>query len=191
MGMKSCPRIIVMGICAALVLGGCKQADRAKTTDPTLDELPTLTEPESTMSANIGVDDRQITHGRIIVPTYKKIEPTAEEKKILGIKEEPPLDELVLYRPPPRPEQGISADSTERYSLCEAGGMLVGRCPSEQLYSNYGYAGRYYDASIFGRVGAAAGPPRDSGISTGIPWTMLVGECYPRQPAARETRRSR
>ena len=187
--MKSWPRLIVTGICAALLLTGCQQADRAKTATPTLEELPYFEEPVTVSTANVGVEGRTATR-RMIVPRYEKIEPTPEEKKILGIKEEPELDALVLYRPAPSPEQGISAESLSKYGVCNIGGMTVGTCPAEQRYSNYGYAGRYYAASIFGREGAAAGFPTERRVSVGLPWTMSVGECFPRQPAAREKRRT-
>ena len=184
--MKSMPRIIVTALAAVLLFTGCKQADRAQTADPTLDELPDFEAPVQISTALIGVEGRHATPARIIVPTYERIEPTAEEKVILGIKEPPLPDALVLYRPAPTPERGISSEETQLYSVNEVGGTLIGVGQAEPYYWNYGFAGRYYNAARFNRTGAAAGVAREPVGVLGPSGTMTVSEGVRSRIAARE-----
>lgn len=185
--MRIAPILIVTALAAALACAGCKQGDRAATAAPTLEELPVLKPPPRVSAVQIGVEGRAPEQARIIVPTYEKIEPTPEEQQILGIKDPPLPDALVLYRPPPTPERGISSESTELYGINEPGGIFVGREKAVPRYWNYGFAGRGYGTSLFDRVGAGVGRPRETPASTAFPWTMLAGEGELRQPAARET----
>ncbi|MFO0838417.1 MAG: hypothetical protein U1D55_07795 [Phycisphaerae bacterium] len=96
---------------AGFVLAGCaasgKPAPRPASPDPTVDELPHIPELQRNIPARIGVAGLGNAPRAVLVAPMPPVEPTAEEKKILGDTEPPPLQELTLNRPPPGPQQGV------------------------------------------------------------------------------------
>ncbi len=186
--MKATLRITLLGCVVLLAAGGCRQADRAISTPPTWAELPTFDELEPILPINVGVEGAGADRGYVIVPKYEKIEPTPEEREILGEKEEPELDALVFYRPPRGTEHGVSSEMFEMLTgIAGVGGALVGR---EFVYIRYGtdgFAGRHYGISVSARPEAGVGRARGRISDVGLPWRMMVGENLPRKPAQRAT----
>jgi hypothetical protein len=175
---------------AILAVAGCHQADRAVFTPPTGAELPSFDEFEPTLPIDVGVEGAGDARGIVVVPIYEKIEPTPEERKILGDKPEPQLDALVLYRPPRGPEHGVSSEAFGvLIGVSGVGGALAGQEPAFALYGVSGFAGRHYGISPLARSEASVGRSRAVGAEAGLPWSVEVGEGLPRAPAQHATRR--
>jgi len=177
--------------CAALlVVTGCRRADRALFTPPTGAELPTFGELEPTLAFNVGVEGAGEARGVLVVPIYEKIEPTPEERQILGQKEELEIDALLFYRPPRGPEHGVSSEAYAMLvGIGGGGGALVGQEFVFPRYGTDGFAGRHYGISALARSEAEAGRARALAAEAGLPWGAKVGEGREREPAQRELRR--
>jgi hypothetical protein len=181
-----------VAVCLGLVVAtGCRQADRAISTTPSHAELPTFEEEfEPTLAIGVGVEGAGDDHGILIVPKYEKIEPTPEERKILGEKEELEIDALVFYRPPRGPQHGVCSEPFRRRTDVRGiGGAGVGLDFAYPRYGTSGFAGRTFGIDLFQRWVAGAGRLRESGADAGQAWAPRVGEDRAREPAQRERRR--
>jgi hypothetical protein len=190
--MRIMPRNAI-AICFGLAaVSGCKQADRAISVAPTRAELPSFREElEPTLAIGVGVEGAAGDRGILIVPQYEKIEPTPQEREILGQKEELELDALVFYHPPRGPEHGVSAEPFRRQTdVSGIGGAGVSVDLAYPLYSTTGFAGRVYGVDLAQRWVAGVGRARDSGGAAGFARNQAVGEDRAREPAQRERRRS-
>jgi hypothetical protein len=178
-----------LALCVGLLAAGCKQADRAISAKPLRAELPTFGVREPTLAARVGVEDVSHTPQVVVVPQYEAGELTPEEREILGEREEPELDALLFYRPVRRPEHGVS---TEFFGLSVAtygiGGSEVALTTPHPMSASFGDAGHYYGETLFPRRGAGVCGPRTDTTGVTRPWTLRVGECLPRRPAARARR---
>jgi hypothetical protein len=186
--MKTMVRLC-LALCVALLAAGCKQADRAISTKPLRAELPTFGVREPTLAARVGVEDVSHTPRVVVVPQYEAVELTPEEREALGEREQPDPDALLFYRPARGPEHGVS---TEFFGLSVAaygvGGTEVALTTSYPMSGSFGDAGHYYGETLFPRRGAGVCGPRTDTTGVTRPWTLTVGECLPRRPAARATR---
>lgn len=102
---------VLLGIgvaCAALACGCSQRNETAQTPPPHLEELPTFPELDPGVPARIGVEGAQYTPRKALVREYKEVEPTPEEREILGEEREPGADLLGFYRKQPNVEQGVS-----------------------------------------------------------------------------------
>jgi hypothetical protein len=184
--MQPTLRIIPLALAALIVVGGCQQPDRAKTTPPTRAELPTFAQSEQRLPISVGIDGSGAAARTRIVPEYPEIQPTPEERAILRIVEEPELDALAFYRAPRTPEDGVSAESfLMRVGIGGHGGAFVGRNVVYQRVSTYGRGGTYAEIGHDVRSGAAVGRNRTACGHVGRGWGMSVGETLPRRPAER------
>jgi hypothetical protein len=186
------PATLIVSV-ALLATAGCKQADRAVSATPHLAELPTISVPEPTMSARIGVEGAQIAPQVIFVPKFEPIELTPQQREALGEKDEPPeLDALAFYRPPRRPEHGVSTESFEMLTgIGGIGGAQVGRDAVRPRIGTHGFAGHYAFPHSVLRQGARVGLPRRRAGYVGRAWGVEVGEGLPRPPAQAATRTQR
>ena len=190
--MRMTPRSMLLVFLALLATAGCKQADRATSVPPTLAELPSFEELESTLPIVVGVEGTAYVPRSIIVPRFEEIELTPEEREALGQKELPDPDVLALYRPPRRPEHGVSTESFRMFTgISGVGGALVGRDIVHPRVATYGFAGRYACQHVLIRYGAGVGLPREPGAEVGRSWSLSVGETFPRAPARRAPRTER
>jgi hypothetical protein len=172
-----------------LAAAGCRQVDRVGRGAPTLAELPTFEELESRLPITVGIEGALAKPRTIIVPKYDPIEPTPEERVILGEQQELQLDLLAFYRPPRTPEQGVSADSFSMVTgIGGVGGAIVGRCLVYPRYAQYGLGGRYAYQHTMARSGASVGSPRRPGGNVGRSWSVSVGENEARTRAQRASR---
>lgn len=183
-------RITILACAALLLAGGCRQAERTALVTPTRAELPTFEEFESPLPINVGVEGAGDARGIVIVPLYEKIEPTPEEREILGQKPEVEIDALVLYRPPRGPEHGVSS---EAYGMLIGIGGVGGASAGQEFvvprYGVYGFAGHHFGTSSLARSEAGMGRARAVSAEAGLPWGAKVGEGLPRAPAQRESKR--
>lgn len=177
---------------ALIVASGCKPADRAIATTPSRAELPSFAEKyEPALAIGVGVDGARGDRGIVIVPKYQKIEPTPEEREILGEKPEIELDALALYRPPRGPQHGVSSEAYQALTGVNGiGGAGVGLDPAYRRYGVIGFAGRVFRIDLFERCVADSRERRHSGGGTGEILNPTVGEGRAREPVQRETRRS-
>ena len=190
--MNAIRRTITLACLALLVATGCRRADRALFTPPTGAELPTFAELEPALAINVGVEGAADARGILVVPIYEKIEPTPEERQILGQKQELEIDTLLFYRPPRGPEHGVSSKAYGiLISIGGVGGALVGQEFAFPRYGTDGFAGRHYGISTLARPEAEAGRARAVAAEAGLPWSPKIGEGRQREPAQRESRRYR
>lgn len=189
--MRTIRRLLAL-VPMALLVAGCQRADRAISAPPTRAELFSLREQEPTLSILVGVERAGARPLLAIVPKYEDIEPTPEEREILGEKELPEPDVLAFYRPPRGPDHGVS---TEIFAMSIGiggiGGALVGHAAVYPRLDTHGLAGHYAFAGTLPRPGASVGRPRARIAEPGRAWTLDVGEGRPRQPARRAPRRPR
>lgn len=107
-------RSLLLGLCVCALLPlGCQSATETRsevTAAPTLEELPNLKDPyERKIAARIDFEGSRETSRIKIVPDFKPVEPTAEERAILGEPRKSVADELLaFYRPTRGPEHGVS-----------------------------------------------------------------------------------
>ena len=173
---------------AVIAVGGCKQPDRAKTTPPTRTELPAFAELEQRLPIVVGVEGAARTSRVRIVPDYKPIEPTAEERAILRLPPEPELDVLAFYRPQRGPADGVASEAfNARIGIGGLGGPMVGRGAATSRAGTRGVGGAYVGIGNTLRTTAAVGQARSTcGRSEGG-WNVVVGEGPARTRAGRAT----
>jgi len=189
--MKTVFVLISASMLALFASTGCAPGDRAKAPAPTRAELPRYETPAPVLSVDVGVEGAGSARGNRIVPQYNKIELSAKDREFLGVKEDPQVDALAFYRPPPRPDRGVSVEAVNLYGICEAGGMTVGRGLYSPLYFNYGYAGRHSGVAQWRHYIAGVCHGRENTGFVGDTWTIQVGECLPKSKAASEKNASR
>jgi hypothetical protein len=173
---------------ASLVLlpAGCRRPAPAISAAPTLAELPRFAELEPTLPIEVAVEGAYVVPRVVLVPKYEPIELTAEEREALGERVEPEVDLLAFYRPPRRPDQGVSTEVfTMAVGIGGVGGALVGRASVYERVNVHGEAGRYYASSLDDRAEASRGRARENVAGVGGAWTISVGEGRARQPAER------
>lgn len=178
-------------ICAGLlVVSGCQRADRAIGATPSRAELPNLEgEYVSALAIGVGVEGAGDERGILMVPKCEKIEPTPEEREVLGEKEEPELDALALYRPPRGPQHGVSAEAYQSLTgVGGIGGAGVGLSASYPRYGVLGYAGRNYGIALSASFVSGVGTARAPGADGGANWDQRVGEGRAREPMQRAKR---
>ncbi|MBW7907085.1 MAG: hypothetical protein LC135_11935 [Phycisphaerae bacterium] len=115
---------------------GCAAPQRPEVSAaPTRAELPDLSASERVLPVSVGIDDRYASRAPRIVPEFKPVEPTPDERRIIGAPPEPPIDFLALYRPP-RP--GIDFHGTGALAgVGGAGGADAGMEPAAVAYASY------------------------------------------------------
>jgi hypothetical protein len=181
-------------VCLALSgVPGCQLADQAVSTTPSRAELPTFAEElEPRLAIGVAVEGARDDRGILIVPKYEKIEPTPEEREILGEEPELEIDALALYRPPRGPEHGVSTESFQaRTGVGGIGGVSVDLDLAPPRYGTSGFAGRAFGIDVLKRWVAGAGGVRQSGAEAGQLRAKTVGECEARRPAQRAHRNYR
>jgi hypothetical protein len=166
---------------------GCKQGEnRLITMSPSRAELPTFAQPEQTLTAVVGVEGVREAPRGVIVPQYKKIELTPEEREALGEREPPIPDALLFYRPPRGPEDGVSPESFQMLTgISGVGGALIGYESASARFGTQGVAGRYSAEYALSRFGASVGLAREPAAEVGRGWGVIVGEGLARQGARR------
>lgn len=127
-------RTIVGCTVLPLIAAACGCTAREASVDrqqPIEDELFTIVEHERVIPANVGVE-RRIGPRVELVPEFQPVEPTDEERAILGDQTDP-LDQLfTFYQPAPGsdegvlPLDGVAAVGTTVY-IDPAGGVLLQR----------------------------------------------------------------
>ncbi|GEM_PF-3479767 len=174
-----------------LGLAGCRRGQTSITAAPTLRELPTDADEAPRMAASIGVEGLPPDRDILPIPAFKPVEPTPEERKILGEKPpEPKLDALAFYRPERGIEHGVAPDAFAMLvGTSGRGGTSAGvqeaTAPagvSLDLAGEYAGAYRYAWRSSF--VGLRRTPSGEAGGG----WLMSVGENLPRRGAAHANR---
>jgi hypothetical protein len=152
--------VTVMAVLA--LAAGCAAPQRPElSAAPTRAELPDLSASDRVLPINAGVDDRYASRAPRIVPEFKPVEPTPEERRIIGAPPESPIDFLALYRPP-RP--GIDFHGAGILAgVGGVGGVDAGLERATVAYSSY-----------FGLGGPAIGVDVVSGLMAGrsplTPW---------------------
>ncbi len=176
---------VLVGLLAGA--SGCRQKAQAITAAPTTRELPSDADEAPRMAALIGVEGRPSNHEILPIPEFKPVEPTPEERKVLGEQPpEPKLDALALYRRPRGIEHGVAPDAFAMLvGTSGRGGASVGR---ERNPARYGVSsdlgGKYADAYIYSWPSSYVGLPRPPSGEVGGGWTISVGENLPRRGAA-------
>jgi hypothetical protein len=170
--------LITVGL--VLALAGCAERRQIVSTEaPIEEELLDLEPYERAIPANIGVEGRTERPRVVLVPEFKPIEPTPEERAVLGEPEqEPEPDVLTLYRPPRGPEHGVGRSlGGPNLGIFGIGGASVAVQRVQPETGVSGVAGRYYGIFPFARseagtydefrlgAGVGAGP---GGASVGI-----------------------
>jgi hypothetical protein len=141
----------------------------------------------------VGVGGAEARPVITIVPPFEKIEPTPQERAVLGEPEHAPMpDVLAFYQPPRGVEHGVS---TETFILSTGiggmGGVSAGRAIVYPRYSTHGWAGRHAFAGAISRLGESVGRLREATAEAGRPWPVDVGEGLPRRGASHAQRRAR
>ncbi len=168
---------------------GCRQADRAIFTPPSLAELPAFAQLEPKLAAIVGVESAWDMPRTVIVPQYEEIALTPEEREALGERDLPEPDVLLFYRAPRRPEHGVSLGSFQAVTgISGIGGALVGRESVYPRFGSHGWGGRYAGEHGLARFGAGVGSPRSRTAEVGGGWGVEIGECLPRTEARRASR---
>ena len=177
-------RCLLLVSCVLLIAGGCRQADRVTVVPPTRAELPTFEEVEARLPISVGVAGAGATPQTRIVPEYREIELTPQERAAIGEPVEPEPDVLAFYRPPRGPEHGVSAGTfAMRAGIGGLGGPSVGHAVVGQRFGRLGLGGVYAAISSEQRAAANVGPSRTAAGIAGHGWGMSVGESRPRKPA--------
>lgn len=185
--------MFLMYVCVAgLVLGaaGCKHNGQAISTAPSRAELPPPNRDIPTLSAKIGVEGEFSNSGTLPIPVFPKIEPTPEQRKILGEPPpEPVLDVLAFHRPPRGPDQGVASEEPGVIAAVFGwGGSAVGL---ENPYTSSGVLGvggvSAAEYSVKWTI-AQPGRMRDPVGAAGPGWRVSVGEGLPSHIAARAKR---
>lgn len=148
------------------------KADSAVTAPPSLDELPNLKpQRERSIAARIDVEGSQATTKRPVVPAFKEIPLTPEEKKALGKDRERPDDVMGFYRPGRSVEQGVSShDSDIRIGVGGRGGALVGTSSNPRITGVFGDAGHHAKVSTV--------VPSKIGVDSYVPIIVRVGPSF-------------
>ncbi len=188
--MRTGLRTAVVICIGLLTVTGCQQRDRAISTTPSPAELPNFDkEFQSSLAIAVGVEGAGDVRGIRIVPFYEKIEPTPEERIILGEKPELEIDALVFYRPQRGPRHGVSTEALQRMTgVSGIGGAAVGLDVTASRYDAVGYAGRNFGVTLAKRPNVGVGLTRRRGGEAGQLWQPRVGECRARKPMEREKR---
>lgn len=108
--------ICIAGPLLAAGLTGCTTASpasngpgvrpQASTAAPIRDELFTAIERERTIAASVGVEMREAPR-LTLIPAFQPIEPTPEQRAILGERPDPLDDLFAFYRPPRGADDGV------------------------------------------------------------------------------------
>lgn len=187
--------VVGLGLCALLPLG-CQSAVEPRseiTAAPTLDELPNLKDPyERKIAAKIDFEGSRETTRIKIVPDFKPVEPTPEEKAILGEPRKSVSDELLaFYRPPRGPEHGVSPrEGGAQYASFRAYAVGIDVDPSRggANYYVFGEAGRHALPHSISREGAAVYGSQGLIIGYGLDYAVRIGYNPPRSKAERAPR---
>lgn len=169
----------------------CTQADRALTAPPSRAELVAFPEQEPTLPIVVGVEGTDRGPRLVLVPKFEDIEPTPEERRLLGeVEEVPQPDVLAFYRPPPGPEQGVSSEAfLMSVETGGVGGALVGQAlAGRPRVATCGFGGRHAVEHHVVRYEAMVGLPRGRTGYVGRAFSVLVGDGPPRRPAAHSGR---
>jgi hypothetical protein len=148
------------------------RSDSVVTASPSLDELPNL-KPlhERSIAAHIDVEGSQTATKRPVVPAFKEIPLTAEEKKALGKDRERPDDVMGFYKPGRSVEHGVSPrESDIRVGVGGWGGAQVGTSGSPPRAGVFGDAGHHAKVSTVART--------TSGVDTYVPVIVRVGPSF-------------
>jgi hypothetical protein len=101
-----------IGGAALLLTAGCASSTptpSAATAMPAEDELPPPQRSERYSAASVAVDGRFHGPKLATVPEFEPVEPTPEEREILGPPPPDPLQDLLVFYPiPPGPAQGVA-----------------------------------------------------------------------------------
>lgn len=176
--MKPCRALIVAPCCLAiLIASGCAtRTEPAATLGPTLDELPDSRATERVLPIRVGVEDRHASRQPRIVPEFKPVEPTPEERRILGPEPEPVIDFLALYTPA-RPGIDPHTSGAATVGVGGVGGAFAGLAPARSPFASYmGLGGVSIGVDFATRVAglslltprASAGLEPDSRIKVGV-----------------------
>lgn len=183
----------LVAVAALLLSGACRAPERAAAPAPSRAELLAFPQPRPGLPIAVGVEGQELGERIVLVPEFPAVEPTPEERKVLGEPRRPPEpDVLVLYRPPPGPQQGVSPESFT-LSVTDAGGwgMLVGRTGFAPRYATWGLGGRYAVEYHLERHGARVGLPRGRVSHPGRVFAVQIGEGPPRSEATHAGRLER
>ncbi len=188
--------LVMLTLAGLLLIGGCRRpTNQAISVAPAPSELPPNAEELPPPSAAlVGVEGQPRRIVRLPVPAFAPVEPTPEEREILGPEPpEPVLDVLLFYRPQRGPAQGVMPGFrqpiAERYR--DAGGPAVGHEAATLSYSNAGSAGHHAEAYPIRRRAAAAGDLRSATAGTAGRAGADVGEGPRRRGAKRASRYDR
>lgn len=187
--------LIGVGLCAIVPLG-CQSKVETRTeitAAPTLEELPNLLDPyERKIAAKIDFEGSRETTRIRIVPEFKPVEPTPEEKAILGEPRKSVSDELLaFYRPPRGVEHGVSPlEGGAQYSSFKSYAVEIGvdDTGGGALYYVFGEAGLHSAPHSIKREGAVAYDAPGLIIGSGLDHSVRIGYNLPRSKAARAPR---
>jgi len=180
--------VLIAGFVLGCAVDGRLSPAAAAPSAPT--ELPRFEHLERRGAATVAVDDPSGSFTRVrVVPEFKEVKPTPQEKQILGI-QEPPKDEFaILYRPPPTPERGIdpigSGLITGTYGLGGADARTYGEVSPILIYGWGGASTAVYPVAA--RM-ADVWWPREPTASIGGRDEVLTGIDQKRTVAGRHTR---
>jgi hypothetical protein len=162
------------------------KSDPMVTTPPSLDELPNLKPQRArSIAARIDVKGSMETTRRPVVPSYRELPLTEEEKRALGKDREKPDDIMAFYKPQPSIQQGVSPrDRDLQVAVGGRGGASVGIGRSPPRVETFGVAGRYAESSGLSRKVASVDVYVPVRVRVGPSFVMQIGWGLPRTGAA-------
>lgn len=158
---------------------GAKHAHRAAgagsvvTAPPSLDELPDLKpQRQRSIAGRVDVEGSMQTTKRPVVPSFRELPLTPEEKKVLDEdRRRRPDDVMAFYKPQPLIDQGVSPlEGGAQIGIFGRGGVDVGIGRDTPRFGTWGEAGHN---------AAADGPARHiAGVDIRVPIIARVGPSF-------------
>jgi hypothetical protein len=148
-------------------------SDSVVTAPPSLDELPDLKpQRQRSIAGRVDFEGSLQTTRRPVVPSFKELPLTPEEKKVLDDeRKKRPDDVMAFYKRQPGIKQGVSpSDGGAQIGIAGRGGVDAGIGRDAPRFGTYGQAG--YHA-------AADGPAKHiAGVDVRVPILARVGPSF-------------
>lgn len=143
---------------------------------------------ERVLPIRVGIEDRHATRQPRIVPELKPVEPTPEERAILGPEPEPPIDFLALYKPA-RPGIDPHTSGAATAGIGGVGGVHAGLEPARASYGSYfGLGGVSIGVEFATRISAISTLEPRSMAGLGPDGRIKVGVEFPTSVAGKHDR---